>query len=67
MFNQTIQTDFADMGKTSTVWPRELDSQGISVLDVETHLDNMGLGQEVNKAISNRLRGQELIIDIYGI
>jgi len=56
MFYQAIQTDFADMGKTSTVWPREFDSQGISVLDVETHLDNMGLGQEVNKAISNRVQ-----------
>jgi hypothetical protein len=56
MFYQTIQTDFADTGKTRTVWPREFDSQGISVLDVETHLDNMGLGQEVNRAISNRVK-----------
>ncbi len=38
------------------MWPREFDSQGISVLDVETRLDNMGLGQEVAKATGGRMK-----------
>ena len=53
---QKIQTDFADMEKISAVWPREFDSQGISFMDVETRLDNIGLGQEVTKATSNRVK-----------
>jgi Flagellar assembly protein T, N-terminal domain len=53
---QKIQTHLADTEKISAVWPREFDSQGISVLDVETRLDNMGLGQEVTKATSNRVK-----------
>ncbi|MFM8832003.1 MAG: hypothetical protein ACKOHM_13485, partial [Spartobacteria bacterium] len=53
---QKIQTDFADTKKISAVWPREFDSQGISVLDVETRLDNIGLGQEVTKATSGRAK-----------
>ena len=53
---QKIQTEFADTEKISAVWPREFDSQGISVLDVETRLDNMGLGQEVTKATSGRAK-----------
>ena len=56
MFYQTIQTDFADTEKISAVWPRELDSQGTCFLDVEPRLDNIGLGQEVTKAISNRVK-----------
>lgn len=38
------------------MWLREFDSQGISVLDVETRLDDMGLGQEVTKATSRRVK-----------
>ena len=53
---QKIQTDFADTDKISAVWPREFDSQGISVLDVETRLDNIALGQEVAKATSGRTK-----------
>ena len=53
---QKIQTDFADTDKISAVWPREFDSQGISVLDVETRLDNMGLGQEITKATGGRMK-----------
>jgi hypothetical protein len=52
---QKIQTDFADTEKISAVWPREFDSQGLSVLDVETRLDNMGLGQEITKATGGRV------------
>ena len=50
------KNDFADTEKISAVWPREFDSQGISVLDVETRLDNMGLGQEVTKATAGRMK-----------
>jgi hypothetical protein len=53
---QKIQTDFADTEKISAVWPREFDSQGLSVLDVETRLDNMGLGQEITKATGGRVK-----------
>ena len=53
---QKIQTDFADREKISAVWPREFDSQGLSVIDVETRLDNMGLGQEITKATGGRVK-----------
>ena len=53
---QKLQTDFADTEKISAVWPREFDSQGLSVLDVETRLDNMGLGQEITKATGGRMK-----------
>jgi len=53
---QKIQTDFADTEKISAVWPREFDSQGLSVLDVETRLDNIGLGQEITKATGGRMK-----------
>jgi hypothetical protein len=53
---QKIQTDFADTEKVSAVWPREFDSQGLSVLDVETRLDNIGLGQEITKATAGRMK-----------
>jgi hypothetical protein len=53
---QKLQTDFADTEKISAVWPREFDSQGLSVLDVETRLDNIGLGQEVTKATDGRMK-----------
>ena len=50
------ETDLGDTEKISAVWPREFDSQGISVLDVETRLDNIGLGQDVTKATSGRAK-----------
>jgi hypothetical protein len=53
---QKIQTHLADTEKISAVWPREFDLQGISVMDVETRLDNMGLGQEVTKATGGRAK-----------
>jgi hypothetical protein len=53
---QKIQTEFADTEKISAVWPREFDSQGLSVIDVETRLDNMGLGQEITKATGGRVK-----------
>ena len=53
---QKIQTHLADIEKISAVWPREFDSQGISVLDVETRLDNTSLAQEVTKATNSRTK-----------
>jgi hypothetical protein len=53
---QKIQTHLADTEKISAVWPREFDSQGISVLDVETRLDNASLAQEVTKATNSRTK-----------
>jgi hypothetical protein len=53
---QKIQTHLADTEKISAVWPREFDSQGLSVIDVETRLDNMGLGQEITKATGGRVK-----------
>ena len=53
---QGIKADLSDTDKVSAVWPREFDSQGISVLDVETRLDNIALAQEVAKATSGRTK-----------
>lgn len=47
---QKIQTALKDIEKISSVWPREFDSQGMSVIDIETRLDNSSIGQEVSKA-----------------
>lgn len=47
---QKIQTALKDTEKISSVWPREFDSQGISVIDIETRLDNSSIDQEVSKA-----------------
>jgi hypothetical protein len=47
---QKIQASLKDTDKVSSVWPREFDSQGISVIDVETRLDNASIDQEVSKA-----------------
>jgi hypothetical protein len=53
---QGIKAALSDTDKISGVWPREFYSQGISVLDVETRLDNIALGQEVVKATSGRTK-----------
>ncbi|MEY3480292.1 MAG: hypothetical protein RIQ71_1067 [Verrucomicrobiota bacterium] len=47
---QKIQASLKDTEKVSSVWPREFDSQGISVIDIETRLDNSSIDQEVSKA-----------------
>jgi hypothetical protein len=53
---QNLHSRFLETEKISAVWPREFDSQGISVLDVETQLDNISLSQEVQKATEGRLK-----------
>jgi hypothetical protein len=53
---QSLSAALAEREKISAVWPREFDSQGISVIDVETRLDNMGLGQEITKATGGRMK-----------
>lgn len=49
---QKLQVSLGAIEKVSAVWPREFDSQGISVIDVETRLDNASLGQELAKISS---------------
>lgn len=53
---QKIRTHLTEAHKISAVWPREFDSQGLSVIDVETRLDNIGLGQEVTKVTGGRVK-----------
>jgi hypothetical protein len=53
---QRLAAALAEQEKISAVWPREFDSQGLSVIDVETRLDNMGLGQEITKATGGRVK-----------
>lgn len=47
---EKIQTTLADTDKVGAVWPRQFNSNGKSVIDVETRLDNMALGKEVTTA-----------------
>lgn len=44
-----LQTSLNDTEKVSAVWPREFDSQGLSVIDIETRLDNSSIEQEIAK------------------
>lgn len=52
---QKIQTILKDTEKISSVWPREFDAQGISVIDIETRLDNSSIDQEVKDASGNKV------------
>lgn len=52
---EKIHTTLADTDKVGAVWPREFNSNGISVIDVETRLDNVGIGQEISRSASNSL------------
>jgi len=52
---EKIHTTLADTDKVGAVWPREFNANGTSVIDVETRLDNVGLGQEISRAASNSL------------
>ena len=40
----------------SAVWSREFDPQGISVIDLETRLDNIETAQEVTNATASRAK-----------
>jgi hypothetical protein len=53
---QKIQTVFKETEKISAVWAREFDAQGLSVIDMETRLDNIALSQEVAKALDGRAK-----------
>lgn len=46
---KNIQEKLSDTEKVSAVWAREFDAQGLSVIDVETRLDNAALGSELTK------------------
>ncbi len=47
---EKIHTTLADTDQVGAVWPREFNSNGISVIDVETRLDNSSLAKEVSKS-----------------
>jgi hypothetical protein len=53
---QKIQTVFKETEKISAVWAREFDAQGLSVIDMETRLDNIAISQEVAKASEGRAK-----------
>ena len=53
---QKIQTIFKETEKISAVWARQFDAQGLSIIDVETRLDNIGLDKEVTQATAGRIK-----------
>ena len=50
-----IQTSLKETDKISSVWLREFDAQGLSVLDVETRLDNAGIQQKLSDISGGRV------------
>ena len=48
-----IRSHLSEADKVSAVWPREFDSQGISVLDVETRLDSSALAKTITNYQDN--------------
>ncbi|MFM8981433.1 MAG: hypothetical protein ACKOLA_00750 [Spartobacteria bacterium] len=53
---ENIRTHLSEADKISAAWPRQYDSRGQSVLDVETRLDASSLAKLVENFSSNRLR-----------
>jgi len=53
---QRLAAALAEQEKISAVWPREFDSQGLSLIDVETRLDASALAQAIAKASGGRMR-----------
>lgn len=47
---EKIHANLTDTDKVGAVWPREFNSTGTSVIDVETRLDNSALAEEVSKS-----------------
>jgi hypothetical protein len=52
---EKIHLSLADNDKVGAVWPREFNASGTSIIDVETRLDNVGIGQEISRSASNPL------------
>jgi hypothetical protein len=52
---EKIHLSLADNDKVGAVWPREFNASGTSIIDVETRLDNVGIGQEISRSASNSL------------
>jgi len=52
---EKVQTTLKDTEKVSAVWPREFDSQGMSVLDIETRLDTPAIQQILTDATGGRI------------
>lgn len=53
---QKVQTSLSDAEKVSALWTREFDSQGISVIDIETRLDNVAIGEEVIRILNGNAK-----------
>jgi hypothetical protein len=49
-----LQASLNDTEKVSAVWPREFDSQGVSVIDIETRLDNSSIEQNIVKVFEGQ-------------
>lgn len=52
---ERIQMVLKEAEKVSAVWPREFDSQGMSVLDIETRLDNPAVSKILIEASGGRI------------
>jgi hypothetical protein len=52
---EKIHLSLADNDKVGAVWPREFNASGTSIIDVETRLDNVGIGQDISRSASNSL------------
>jgi hypothetical protein len=52
---EKIHISLADSDKIGAVWPREFNANGTSIIDLETRLDNVGLGQEIAKSAISQL------------
>ncbi len=63
---QKIQIDFANTEKISAVWPREFDSQGISVIDVETLLAFNASGVGTTAPLPERMATHPLATSLCG-
>ena len=49
-----LQASLNDSEKVSAVWPREFDSQGVSVIDIETRLDNSSIEKSIVKVFEGQ-------------
>jgi hypothetical protein len=55
MTYRTIRAALTETGKVGAVWPREFNSDGKSVIDVETRLGNSSLAKEVSKSTTDAI------------
>ena len=53
---QNVSAKLKEHEKVASVWQREFDSKGISVLDVESRLDTASLGSEISKHTDGKMK-----------